>query len=159
MFEHAAEGIVITDEQGNLFQCNAAYCALTGYYADELAQRHYPSLIHPDDRADNLALIQQLVEGLRLSFTKSGVPILVHKRVSIVRDGWNNLKNHLYFVELVMDVSERRRIEHALWENEAFVSDVLDSLSAHVCVLDPGGIIIRTNKPWKQLAGKMGSRR
>lgn len=157
---------MITDEQGNLFQCNAAYCALTGYYADELAQRHYPSLIHPDDRADNLALIQQLVEGLRLSFTienryvtKSGVPILVHKWVSIVRDGWKNRKNHLYFVKLVTDVSERRRIEHALWENEAFVSDVLDSLSAHVCVLDPGGIIIRTNKPWKQLAGKMGSRR
>lgn len=156
VFEHAAEGIVIADERGNLLQCNAAFCVITGYSAQELVQRHFSSLLHPDDRAQNLELVQQLLERKRSWFhvenrylTKSGRPVWVQKHISIL---FSDQGIPLYLVALVTDITQRKRNEWLLQSNEAFTREVLDSLSAHVCVLDWDGIIIRTNEPWKKFA-------
>lgn len=48
------------------------------------------------------------------------------------------------------DIIEQLETSAALKAREAFIGDVLDSLTAHVCVLDGQGVIIRTNKPWQQ---------
>ncbi|MBK8275222.1 MAG: PAS domain S-box protein [Nitrospira sp.] len=156
VFEYAAEGIVIADERGNLLQCNTAFCVITGYSAQELAQRHFSSLIHPDDRAQYLELVQQLLERKRSWFhvenrylTKSGRPVWVQKHISIL---FSDQGIPLYLVALVTDITQRKRNEWLLQSNEAFTREVLDSLSAHVCVLDRDGIIIRTNEPWKRFA-------
>lgn len=156
LFEHAAEGIAITDERGNLLQCNAAFCTITGYSAQELATRQVSSLIHPDDRAQNVELVQQLLERKRNWFhvenrylTKLGSPVWVQKHVSIL---CSDRGRPLYLVALVTDISQRKRDERLLQSNEAFTREVLDSLSAHVCVLDRDGVILRTNEPWKEFA-------
>ncbi|MHC9063319.1 PAS domain S-box protein [Nitrospira sp. CMX1] len=156
LFEHAAEGIAITDERGNLLQCNAAFCDITGYSAQELVTRQFSSLIHPEDRAQNVELVQQLLERKRGWFrvenrylTKSGSPVWVQMHVSIL---FSDRGRPLYFVALVTDITQRKRDERLLQSKEAFTREVLDSLSAHVCVLDRDGVIIRTNQPWKEFA-------
>lgn len=156
LFEHAAEGIAITDEKGNLLQCNEAFCTITGYSAQELTMRHFSSLIHPDDRMQNLELVQQLLGGKRSWFhiesrylTKLGTSVWVQMHVSILL---SDKGLPLYVVALVMDISQRKRDERLLQSSEAFTRAVLDSISAHVCVLDSNGVIIRTNESWKQFA-------
>jgi signal transduction histidine kinase/CheY-like chemotaxis protein len=55
--------------------------------------------------------------------------------------------------------SERQRMEMALYESEAALrrttvqlSSVLDSLPAHIALLDPTGVILRVNAAWQKFA-------
>lgn len=46
----------------------------------------------------------------------------------------------------------RSRLIEELRASEVFVRDILDSLSAHICVVNQDGVILKTNKAWKQFA-------
>jgi PAS domain S-box-containing protein len=51
---------------------------------------------------------------------------------------------------ITTDITERKRAEEMLQISEAFARAVLDSLSAHVCVLDKDGVILKTNDAWME---------
>ncbi|MCX5727717.1 MAG: PAS domain-containing protein, partial [Nitrospirae bacterium] len=53
---------------------------------------------------------------------------------------------------IVTDITERKVAEAALQVNETFARAVLNSLFAHVCVLDKNGVIVKTNDAWKKFA-------
>ncbi len=56
------------------------------------------------------------------------------------------------FIVVARDVTNERRGERALRESEAFLAASLDSLSAHIAVLDEEGTIIKVNKTWRDFA-------
>ena len=56
----------------------------------------------------------------------------------------------------VQDITERKRAEEALRKSEAFVRTVLDSLSAHIAVLDESGTIVAINQAWRRFAEDNG---
>ena len=56
------------------------------------------------------------------------------------------------------EVEMRRQAQEALAESEIYVRSVLDSLSAHVAVLDENASIIEANRPWVQFAEVAGVR-
>jgi PAS domain S-box-containing protein len=58
------------------------------------------------------------------------------------------------YIGTCIDITERKWAETALQASDAFTRAVLNSLSAHVCVLDKEGVIVTTNDPWKELARK-----
>ena len=51
---------------------------------------------------------------------------------------------------ITTDITERKIAEEALQASDAFTRAVLDSLSAHVCVLDKDGVILKTNDVWTE---------
>ena len=53
---------------------------------------------------------------------------------------------------ITTDITERKQAEEMLQASDAFVRAVLDSLSAHVCVLDKEGVILKTNDAWTAFA-------
>jgi len=53
---------------------------------------------------------------------------------------------------IATDITERKRAAETLRANETFTRAVLNSLSAHICVLDKEGIILRTNDAWKEFS-------
>ena len=53
---------------------------------------------------------------------------------------------------ITTDITERKIAEEALQASDAFTRAVLDSLSAHVCVLDKEGVILKTNDAWNAFA-------
>src|SRR5262249_39445396 len=59
LYEHALAGIVLSDWNGRLDQCNPAFCALVGYSESELRGTHLGSLLHPDDRDDNIDKVRR----------------------------------------------------------------------------------------------------
>lgn len=118
IFNHAGLGITIEDLDGRFVQCNPAYCALTGYSEAELAQRTFQSLIHPDDRDENMRGVQALMRNDSPWFEienryvqKTGHSVWVHKLVSILRAA-DGLPTH--FIVLVNDITERKKIEEVL---------------------------------------------
>ena len=50
------------------------------------------------------------------------------------------------------DITDRKAAENALKEASRFSQYTIDSLSAHLCVLDEAGRILATNKAWRQFA-------
>ncbi len=55
-------------------------------------------------------------------------------------------------MEGVWRVVEKKRIEDELRDSREFVHATMDSLSAHVCVLDEKGVIIAVNEAWRAFA-------
>ncbi len=53
---------------------------------------------------------------------------------------------------MISDVTERKSAEEALRESDRFNRSTLDSLSAHVAVIDAEGTILATNRAWRDFA-------
>ena len=49
-------------------------------------------------------------------------------------------------------ITERKRAQEALRASEDFKRSVLDSVAAHIAVLDEHGVIVETNEPWRRFA-------
>lgn len=56
------------------------------------------------------------------------------------------------FTAIVRDISERKLAEDTLKISESFIRAVVNSVSAHVCVLNREGVILKTNDTWNELA-------
>ncbi|RPH79832.1 MAG: PAS domain S-box protein [Nitrospiraceae bacterium] len=53
---------------------------------------------------------------------------------------------------ITTDITWRKAVEETLRASDAFTRTILNSLSAHVCVLDREGMIVSTNDAWKEFA-------
>ncbi len=60
------------------------------------------------------------------------------------------------FVATFQNISERKRTEAEVQAARELQQQVLDSLDAHVAVLDPDGAIIGVNEPWRRFAHENG---
>jgi PAS domain S-box-containing protein len=93
-FTLAPVGIAICDLSNRFLESNEAYCHITGYTQEELRQRDFYSITHPDDLAANAALVERLVKGELPGFIMEkryirgdGGIARVKVSVSLVRDG------------------------------------------------------------------------
>jgi PAS domain S-box-containing protein len=118
IFENAPTGISISDIDGNFVQCNPAYEKILGYQLEELRNASFTMLVHPDDRAVNLAQMERLVrqeipyfEIFNRSIHKSGRIVWVHKFVLMLKDREGHPVN---IVALVTDMTERKRQEEQI---------------------------------------------
>ena len=118
VFDHALTGIAVTDMQGRFEQCNPAYAALLGYTEEELRQREFITLVHPQDQAENRVMFHRLVAEEIAAFEinnryvhKDGHPIWVHKFISCLPD---RSGRPAHMMTLVTDVSEQRALQEAL---------------------------------------------
>jgi PAS domain S-box-containing protein len=118
IFENAPTGISISDIEGNFVQCNPAYEKILGYSLRELRNASFTMLVHPDDRAQNLAEMSRLVRGeipyfeiFNRSVHKSGRTVWVHKFVLLLKDRQGKPVN---IVALLTDMTERKRYEEQI---------------------------------------------
>ncbi len=120
IFENAATGIAIADLSGQLVQCNRAYCQMLGYSEAELQRIDFKTLIHPDDAAANLQLVQKLLAGEIPFFKvenryvrKDGSAAWVIKSVSLLFDESGEATD---FIALVNDITERVTLQKQIFE-------------------------------------------
>jgi PAS domain S-box-containing protein len=133
VFEHSGIGIAITDWEGHFLQCNPAYQALLGYTQEELGRIVFSDLVHPDDRAANLAEIHRLrreelpyFEIENRYVRKDGEPVCVRKFISLLHDSTGK---PAHLVALVTDMTERRRMEDTLREADRRKDEFLAMLA------------------------------
>jgi two-component system CheB/CheR fusion protein len=117
LFEQAAVGIKqVTLEDGRILDANQKLCDILGYSRDELLQRTYADLTHPED---------VIIEGDRLRRLASGeVPNYAVEKRYRRKDGsfvWVRVTSSLagtdptrpYRISIVEDIEERKRAEDA----------------------------------------------
>jgi diguanylate cyclase (GGDEF)-like protein/PAS domain S-box-containing protein len=129
-FEQASIGIVHTSFDRHYLDANQRFCDMLGYTRGEIVGKPVNYFTHPDDREDNSNYRQQLLDGEASSISaekryvrKDGSPIWVNRTVSLVRDPAGE---PLYFLRVVEDITERKRLESDL--RELATTDMLTGL-------------------------------
>nr|MBP7692592.1 PAS domain S-box protein [Anaerolineales bacterium] len=144
------------------------FARISGYTPGELAALPLDgvvALIHPDDRA---AVEQVMAAALRPARAvdgdygvdyrfrhKTGEYRWLHDQFTVMRAPEGR---PTALIGSVSDITERKQAEQAVRDSEVFVKGVLNSLTAHIAVLDERGDIINVNDAWKQFAAANGSR-
>jgi PAS domain S-box-containing protein len=155
LFNSSPDAIILADiDTGIIIDVNAAAVQLLNKDEKELIGKHHTTL-HPSRlnkhsigtfKAKSAAL-QSLgeynpTENLIIRSDGSEVPVEISASVI-------NLRGRKVMHGVFRDITERKKAEQALRESEGLTRAVLNSLHAHVAVLDSTGMIISVNEPWR----------
>jgi PAS domain S-box-containing protein len=119
-FEQAAVGIAHLSPDGGWIRVNDRLCEIVGYPEEELLQKTFQDITHPDDLDADLLQAGQLLVGDISTYSME--KRYVRKDGSVV---WTNLTGSLvkgptgepsYFISVLEDISERKRAEEAVRE-------------------------------------------
>ena len=117
---------------GRFVAVNQKFVEITGYSFDELLQKSYEDLTHPDDIQAVRTRYDQLVYKSLPEFSlekryirKNGEIVWVQLTASAVRDG---MRLPVYTVAVVEDITERKQAEQALREGEERFRTLAESL-------------------------------
>ncbi len=160
-FDEAPIGMALVATDGRWLQVNQALCEIVGYPASELTRSSFQAITHPDDLEADLELVHRLLQDEIPNYQmekryihKQGHAVWILLSVSLVRD---TTGTPLYFIAQIQDITERKRADAALRENEDFTRTVLDSLAVEIAVLDRAGTILAVNESWRRFARRNGA--
>jgi PAS domain S-box len=130
IFNHASVGIAEVRPDGRFLRANAKLCEILGRQEDVLLKMTFQELTHPDDLPENLALIQETLEGRRDSCSiekryvrSDGMDVWCRLSVSLVRTAEGTPK---HFISVAEDISERKRTTDVLRSIVAATASVTD---------------------------------
>ncbi|PSB52491.1 histidine kinase [filamentous cyanobacterium Phorm 6] len=145
-------------ENCNWIEVNDALCNLLGYEREELLQKHWLELAHPDDLSSNIEQLSQILDGTsdgyicdKRWFRKDGD--LVHARISLrcIRGRDGSIDR---MIKVVLDVSDRYRYEAKLKASEEFLNHTINATPDPIFVKDDQHRWIILNDAFCQLLGK-----
>ena len=157
-FEHAAIGMAVLNAEGKWLQVNNRVCEIVGYTEDELKDRTFQDITHPDDINLDLKYLQELIQGSRdyyhmdkRYYHKDGHIVYINLAVSLVRDPKGE---PLYFVSQITDISKQKIAEEKLKSTVAQMEGLLEaSTQVSIIGINNEGIITTFNKGAENLLG------
>ena len=133
IFELSAVGKAQTDPAtGRFLLVNDLFCKITGYSQEELLQKTFAEITHPDDRANDMMLIEEAKKQKKPTWVsekryirKDGVIVWVVVSGSMLLDH----DGHLYrSIAAISDITERKRAEEqikaSLAEKEVLLREI-----------------------------------
>ncbi|MBN1119119.1 MAG: PAS domain S-box protein [Bacteroidales bacterium] len=111
IFEHAGDGIVIGDNEGNIIEVNEGFCKLSGYAKDNLLNQHVKILFSESTLKDR---------PLRFDLLDIGKTYLIereiqHKDGSLISIEMNSKRlNEKYYITIIRDLTERKKASEAI---------------------------------------------
>jgi PAS domain S-box-containing protein len=149
----AAVGISETDPSGRYLLVNQRFCDIVGFTEQELLERRFHDITHPDDLIIDLDRFQQLAAGALDRYAiekryrhKSGSWVWVDLTVSAVRLPSGEPR---YFIAVIEDITQRRQAEEAL-RRQALV---FDNIHDGVILTDVNGRITDWNPGAERMFG------
>ena len=135
-FDQAAVGMAHVGLDGRWLRINRKLCEIVGYSGDELVDRTFQDITHPDDLDTDLGLVKRLLDGEIDSYDlakryirKDGSTVWIDLAVALVR---GEAKQPQFFISVINDVDARHRAEEALAmardRLEGIVESALDAI-------------------------------
>src|ERR1700730_5623301 len=155
LFESLQEGIYIATPDDHLIDVNPALARMLGYDSKEdLLSRTFADFL--PDEAQRRALREQvdnqpMVQGREITLTrKDGGQIVCLNTAGAVRDtGGHVVRYH----GAVMDITERRQMEHRLYQQQEFARRLVDSFPDLILVLNTSGQYTFVSPRVKEILG------
>jgi PAS domain S-box-containing protein len=120
VFEHAAVGIAIGGTDRAPIAINPALARMLRYSLEELRASGFDAITHPEDQERTRGLYRDLLAGTSDAYRtdtryirKGGGVVWADLTVSVMRDGEGK---PLYTIGMVLDTTERKRVEALLQE-------------------------------------------
>lgn len=153
IIEHAVDGFIIHDFEGNLLEVNAQICTSLGFSRDELLSMNMRDFELNFQGDEMLQQWQEIKSGARVTVNgrqkrRDGSSFPVEVRVGLVE--WNGREALL---ALVRDVSERERREGLRRELEARFQSVVSAASDAIVLADTQGKIMLWNESARKIFG------
>jgi PAS domain S-box-containing protein len=156
-FAASSIGMALVAPSGEWLQVNPALCTILGYDEDELLATTFQNITHPDDLDGDLDLVAQALEGTVPHYTlekrylhKDGHVVWALLSVSLVRDGSGS---PLHFVSQIQDITERKRVEHALVETSETLRQLIANSPLPVVAFDRDGRVTLWNPAAEETFG------
>ncbi|MCM2369860.1 PAS domain S-box protein [Aporhodopirellula aestuarii] len=156
-FENAAIGIAHVGLGGEWLRANEKLCNILGYTLDELKQRSFQDITHPDDLDKDLVLFAQMKRGEINGYTlekrylhRDGHTVWANLTTSLRRDVEGNTE---CCISLIEDISERKNTEQKLAASRAIITEVIEQSHDPFISFDENGSIQFANQAAHQLAG------
>jgi PAS domain S-box-containing protein len=125
-FEQAAVGMAHLSTSGRWLRVNQRFCDMVGYSREELIEKTFQDITHPDDLETDQANTRRLLAGEISTYNrekrylhKDGSVVWINLTVSLVRQPSDDPD---YFLKVIEDISERRQAEK---EKEELQSQLL----------------------------------
>lgn len=137
IFENAGLGIFHTNTiTGQFIDANDVVCQLLGYTLEEIKQKDFMSITHPDDLKEDLEHMEKLKNGEIKHFSmekryikKNGEFIWVSITVSPL---WEKNETPNHHIAIVENISTRKANELELLESKQKTRDLIDSIDGIV---------------------------
>ena len=159
LFDNPVVGVRIASVSGGgrIVRANRTFRRMLGYSEDELRERTFLDVTHPDDVPRNRELFEELVAGRRDAFQ-------IEKRY-VRKDGsvfWGRLTVYplraaggppTHLIGLVEDVTERKAVERARLESAQRLEALLESAVEAIVTIGEDGVIQSVNRATERLFG------
>ena len=129
-FDHAPIGMALVSPEGRWLQVNHALCEITGYSEQELLERTFQDITHPDDLEADLDFARGMLAGDLPSYCmekrylrKDGQSVWILLSVS---RSHNEMGKPFLFVTQVQDISERKLAEGLIKERACLAALTAD---------------------------------
>ena len=150
--EQAADGIVVTDTDGNIQYVNPAFTAMTGYTRDEAVGQNPRILKSGREPAEFYKDLWKTIRsggvwrGEVINRRKDGTFYTEEMRITPVQDSEGKISG---YIAIKQDVTERRAAEEARRLLAAIVENSEDAIAAYT----PEGIILTWNRGAEAIFG------
>ncbi len=156
-FNSAGIGMAIVGLDGRWVQVNRTTCEIIGYPESELRQKTFQDITHPDDLGTDLANVQALLDGRirayqmeKRYFHRDGHVVWINLTASLVRDA-DGAPRH--FIAQIEDISVRKKLEQALRDSEARLSNVFRAMAEGLVLRDASGRAVECNTAAERILG------
>jgi len=151
-----SNAVIITDVEGKIEWVNDGFTRITGYQLEEVIGKK-PGSILQGEKSDP-AVTARLGAAVRkgepakaaiVNYGKDGREYTLDIEIEPLRDAHGVING---FMAIESDITERIQQEQLVKESERFARSTVDSLAAHLAILDESGEIIAVNRAWRQFA-------
>jgi len=156
-FEYSLIGLAATDCNRRWIEVNTTFCAMLGYTREEMLERSWADITHPQDLQANLSDWRTLVDGdaERCEFQKrylhkDGHAVLASVVAQTVRRADGSLD---YIVLLIKDITEHTRTERELQEKSRFLASLLETEPECIALFAADGRVAEMNEAGLRMFG------
>ncbi len=156
-FEDAGTGMAITGLDGRFVRVNRSLAEMLGRAPEELAGRRVRELTHPDDYEGDAKAMRALVAGEvtihraeKRYLRPDGSAVWISLSASVVHDADGN---PVQFLAQMVDISDRRRAEHARAESERRFRTLASASPVGIFAIAEDGRLAYANEHLRDILG------
>ena len=159
VFEQAKVGVALCDPQdGRFLSVNRAYCDISGYSAQELLQKSWKDITHPDENIEAGLARQRSARDRNAAFyslekrylKKDGSVVWVNLLGSDIRNEQGEVK---YTADVIIDITDRKAAEDALRQTTQYYRAIGDAIPYGLWIADAAGCNAYTSESFRALTG------